>query len=265
MLSYEFMRIAFLGGSIIAIICGIVSYFVIIRQSAFAAHGLAHISLTGAAGGVLIGISALSGQLIVNIIAAVIMGLLGDKIKKNDLAVGLVLTFFLGLGAYFLYLYQSGYSGSIMSILFGNILTISSTQITTLLILAIIIVATLALIARMLFFSALDPILADASGLPKRLISIVFFIVLALTVSMACQIAGVLLVFALLIGPAAIANQWTQGFYSTIVISIIVSTITVWLSLTAAFYLDLPASFCITMLICLFYLFGLVKNRLIKP
>ncbi len=264
MLSYNFMQNAFIAGSLIAIISGIVSFFVVLRKAAFAAHGLSHISLTGASGAVLLGLSAMSGQLIANIIAASIMGAMGDKIKKNDLAVGIVLTFFLGLGAYFLYLYQTGYSGSIMSILFGNILTVSYTQIMTLSLLAVIIISILALIARALFFTSIDPVIARAQNIPNKLLSMLFFITLALTVTMACQIVGVLLVFALLIGPAACAFQWCDGFYQSMLLSILISLFSVWGALCLAFYANLPASFCITMLICGIYLIGLIKNLLMN-
>lgn len=264
MLSYSFMQNAFIAGTLISIICGMVSFFVVLRKAAFAAHGLGHISLTGAAGAVLIGISAMNGQLIANIIAASIMGAMGDKIKKNDLAVGIVLTFFLGLGAYFLYLYQTGYSGSIMSILFGNILTVSIEQIITLIIMALIIIAILLFISRALFFTSIDPLLARAKNIPNKLLSVIFFIILALTVTMACQIVGVLLVFALLIGPAACAFQWSDGFYQGMLLSIIISLASVWGALCLAFYANLPASFCITMIICAAYGIGLIKNLIVR-
>ena len=264
MLSYSFMQNAFLAGTLIAIICGIVSFFVVLRKAAFAAHGLGHISLTGASGAVFIGLSAMSGQLIANIIAASIMGLMGDKIKKNDLAIGIVLTFFLGLGAYFLYLYQTGYSGSVMSILFGNILSVSYRQIITLAVMAIIILIILAPIAKALFFASIDPLLAQAKNIPSKFLSMLFFITLALTVTMACQIVGALLVFALLIGPAACAFQWSDGFYRSMLLSIIISLSSVWGALCLAFYADLPASFCITMLICAIYLIGCLKSYIVR-
>ena len=106
MWAYEFMQNALLSGLIVATICGIVSVFVVLRRTAFAAHALGHMSLTGAAGAALLGISGgLLGQLLLNAIAAVAMGLMGEKVKKNDLAIGVVLTFVLGLGAYFLFLF----------------------------------------------------------------------------------------------------------------------------------------------------------------
>ena len=188
MLEYNFMQNAFIGGTIIAFICGIISYFVIIRRTAFAAHALGHISLTGAAGAVLIGFSPMSGLLTVNIISAIIMGFIGDRIRKNDLAIGIVLTFFLGLGAYFLYLYQTGYSGGVMAIMFGDILSVSGNQICILLLLSTIIIIALLLVSKPLLFSSFDPTLAMAKRIPTRFLSIVFFILLAITVSMACQV-----------------------------------------------------------------------------
>jgi zinc/manganese transport system permease protein len=254
------MQNAFLAGTIIAVSCGIVSYFVIIRRTAFAAHALGHISLTGAAGAVIIGLSPMTGLLTSNIISAIIMGLIGDKIKKNDLAIGIVLTFFLGLGAYFLYLYQSGYSGGVMAIMFGDILSVSRAQISLLFLLASIVIITLLVITKPLLFSSMDPTLASAKRLPTRFLSILFFILLAITVSMACQIVGALLIFALLIGPGAVASYLCDGFYSSIITSVAVSVITVWLSLIISFYMNLPTSFCITMIICIFYLLGVIKN-----
>ena len=261
MFEYSFMQNAFLAGTVIAIICGIVSYFVIIRRTAFAAHALGHISLTGAAGAVILGFSPMTGLLITNVISAIIMGFIGDKIKKSDLAIGIVLTFFLGLGAYFLYLYQTGYSGGVMAILFGDILSVSISQIYLLLVLASIIVAALLIITRPLLFSSIDPTLAAAKRLPIRFLSILFFILLAITVSMACQIVGALLIFALLIGPGAVASYLCDGFYRSIITSIAVSVVTVWLSLTVSFYLNLPTSFCITMFICVFYILSVIKNK----
>lgn len=260
MFEYSFMQNAFLAGTIIAVICGIVSYFVIIRRTAFAAHALGHISITGIAGAVILGFSPIAGLLTTNIISAIIMGFIGDKIKKNDLAIGIVLTFFLGLGAYFLYLYQTGYSGGVMAIMFGDILSVSISQIYLLFILASVVVGTLLIITKPLLFSSIDPTLAVAKLLPIRVLSILFFILLAITVSMACQIVGALLIFALLIGPGAIASYLCDGFYSSIIISIAVSVITVWLSLTISFYLNLPTSFCITMFISIFYILSTIKK-----
>ncbi len=263
MLEYSFMQYAFLGGTIIAVVCGVVSYFVIVRRTAFAAHALGHISMTGAAASLLLGLPAMLGLLVINIFSSIIMGLMGEKIKKNDLVIGLVLTFFLGLGAYFLYLYQTGYAGGVMSILFGNILAISPEQILVLLILGAIVLISLIIISRPLLYASFDPVSAASKKIPLRRLAILFFVILAVTVSMACQIVGALLVFSLLIGPGAIASQWCDGFYSSILISVCASVLTVWISLTLSFYCNLPASFCITMIICIIYGCGALKKYLL--
>lgn len=262
MFSYTFMLYAFLAGTIIAIICGIISFFVIIRRLSFASHALGHISLTGASGAVLLHLSAMTGQLAINLIAGILMGALGDKVKKNDIAIGIVLTFFLGLGTYFLFLYQSGYSGSVMSILVGNILTVSLEQIYILLGLAIFVIVLLTIIARPLFISSIDPVFAQSKQVSNRLLSILLFICIAITVSMACQVVGILLVFSLLIGPAAIATQWVDGFYKPIALSTMVSVLTVWSGITAAYYIDVPISFFITTIICFLYMVSILRNKL---
>ena len=138
--SYKFMQHAFIAGSLIAVICAVMSVFVILRRSAFAVHALGHTSLTGSSGAMLLGFSGITGQLVMNLLAAFIMGLLGDKIRKNDLSIGVVFSFFLGLGAYFLFLYHNNYAGGIMDVLFGNILAVSYSQIKFLLLLSIFII-----------------------------------------------------------------------------------------------------------------------------
>ncbi|MEY8766936.1 MULTISPECIES: metal ABC transporter permease [Francisella] len=259
--NYTFMIYAFIAGTIIALICGIISFFVIIRRLSFASHALGHISLTGASGAVLLNLSAMTGQLTINLIAGLLMGAFGDKIKKNDIAIGIVLTFFLGLGTYFLFLYQSGYSGSVMSILVGNILTVTLEQIYILLALAIFTIALLAAIARPLFISSIDPVFAESKRISNKFLSILLFICIAITVSMACQIVGILLVFSLLIGPAAIATQWIDGFYKPIALSTVISILTVWSGIIAAYYIDVPISFFITTIICILYLISIIKNK----
>ena len=260
MWAYDFMQHALYSGLIIATVCGIVSVFVVLRRSAFAAHALGHMSLTGAAGAALIGVSAMTGQLILNLLCAVVMGLMGEKVKKNDLSVGVVLTFILGLGAYFLYLFQNNYAGSVMNILFGNILAVSGDQIKVLLLLALIIIVTLVVFARQLIFASIDPVLAESKNVAVRFLAVLFFVLLALTVSMACQIVGALLVFVMLIIPGAIGMQWADSIYKIILISVIVANMTIVMALYIAYYLNLPASFCITMILSFTYFIGILKG-----
>lgn len=263
MWGYDFMQHALIAGLIVSTICAVVSVFVVLRRSAFAAHALSHMSLTGAAGAMLVGVSAITGQLIINITAAIIMGLLGDKVKKNDLIIGVVLTFVLGLGAYFLFLFQNNYAGNVMNILFGNILSVSISQIYQLLFLSFIVVIIYLICARPLLFMSVDPTLAIAKNLPIRVLSIVFFISIAITVSMACQIVGALLVFSLLVIPGAIADQWCDRFYASIGLSVIVANISLIIALYLAYQFNLPVSVCITSFMSFMYLIGLIRKLII--
>lgn len=264
MWEYSFMQNALIAGILIGSICGLVSVFVILRRTAFAAHALSHTSITGAAGGILIGLSAMTGQLVINILAGIAMGLMGDKIKKNDMVIGVVLTFFLGLGVYFLFLFQNSSTGGVMSILFGNILAVSVEQIKSLSIVGLIIVMCFFVIARPLLFASIDPMVAEAKHIPIRFLSIVFFIILALTISMACQIVGAMLVFALLVIPGAIAAQLCDGFYKSVLVSVLSANIAIFLALVISFKYDLPTSFCITTLMCFFYFIAYLKNLIVK-
>jgi zinc/manganese transport system permease protein len=264
MLAYSFMLNALVASWIIASCCAIVSVFIVLRRTAFAAHALGHMSLTGAAAATLLGFPALSGQLLLNMIAAVLMGFMGDRIKKNDLVVGVVLSFVLGLGVYFLFLFQNNYAGSVMNILVGNIFAVTLPQIILLAGLTLGIVIALTIVGRPLLFASLDPVIAAAKHVPMRALAIVFFLMIAITVSMACQVVGSLLVFVLLIIPGAIACQWKESIYGIISVSMLSANFSVSAAIYAAYCWDLPPSFCISMILCGIYLLGLLYNRLAK-
>lgn len=263
MWAYDFMQNALIAGIIVASISAIISVFVILRRMVFATHALGHMSITGFALASILGFSGIVGQITLNIIAAATMGLLGNKVKKNDLAVGVILSFTLGLGAYFLFLYQNNYAGGVMSILFGNILAVSKAQIHLLAILAIGILVVLLIIAKPLLFCSVDPVIAKSKNVPLQLISIIFFILLALTVSMACQIVGALLLFVLLVIPGAIALDMGDNIYKILFTSTVVANISFVLSLVIAYSYNLPVSFCLTTILSLIY-FSVKLGRLIK-
>jgi zinc/manganese transport system permease protein len=260
MLANIVMQHAIIAGILIASTCGFISVMVIIRRTSFAAHSLGHMSLTGASLAILLNIPLIYGQLLINGIAVIIIGLIGNQIKKYDLAVGMVLTFILALGSYFLFLLQNSYAGGIMSILFGNILAISTTQIYQLSILTFIVIFVLMVIYRPLIFASIDPVIANSKNVPIKILSIIFLLLLAITVSMACQIVGTLLIFTLLIIPGAIGQQWGKSILMVTIISIIVANISFILGLYIAYYCDLPVSFCLTTLLCMLYLVGLTKR-----
>ncbi len=257
--AYEFMQHAFIAGTLAAILAGLVGYFVIIRNLSFAAHALGHIGFAGASGALLLGLAPITGQFILTVFAAVGMGILGERINRMDMAIGIILSFCLGLGTLFLFLYN-GYAGQATIILFGNLLGVSHHDLQLMTWLIIISLVVMSIITKRLLFTSIEPVLAEAKGISLFWMSIIFVIILATAVTLASQVVGVILVFTLLIGPAAIAIQWTQRFWTGISLSVLLAVIIVWLGISLSYCTDWPISFWISGLV-----FGLyVLNSLIK-
>ncbi len=257
-LSYTFMQHAFIAGTLAAILAGAIGYFVILRELSFAGHALGHLGFTGASGALLIGLSPLMGQLLITILAALSMGLLGPRLYKSDMAIGIILAFALSLGSLFLHFYQ-GYAGLATNILFGNLLGVSVSSLYTMLLLVILSLTTLSVIARPLLFASLEPELALAKGIPLNLLALLFLSLMAITVTLAAQIVGILLIFTLLVGPAAISLKWTRTFWPGILFGIVIAVISVWLGIILAFYTNWPISFWISAIILGLYCFSHIR------
>ncbi len=260
--AFDFMRHAFIAGTIAAILAGIVGYFVVIRHLAFAGHALGHIGFAGATGAVLFGVTPIIGQLFLTVLAAFGMGFLGERISKSDIAIGVMLAFSLGLGTLFLHFYTA-YAGQATAILFGDLLGVSDQAIKLIIILTLLSLFALSFIARPLLFTSLEPELAEAKGISLQLIAICNLMIIAVAVTIASQVVGVLLVFTLLIGPAAIAQQWTSQFWPGLWVSIIVAILTVWLGIVCAWFSDWPISFWISAIIFVLYLLSRLKIQII--
>src|SRR5579862_4342845 len=194
---YDFMRHAFESGTVVAIVAGLVGYFVVLRRSAFAAHALSHVGFAGAAGAVLAGINPIAGLLVFTTGGGLTMAALGRRAANRDTQVGIVLSFMLGLGVLFISLYK-GYATEAYSILFGQILGVSAGDVIVTLIAGLAVLAVLAVIYRPLLFSSLDEEVAQAKGLPVTALGFGFMVLLAVAVSIAVQVVGVLLIFALM-------------------------------------------------------------------
>ena len=256
--AYDFMCNAFLAGTIAALSASVIGYFVIIRQLAFAGHALSHVGFAGAAGAGLIGLSPINGQLLLTLLTAIGIGSLGERIQKNDIVVGVVLAFALSLGVLFLHFYTS-YAGQATAILFGDLLSVSRELIKLMSVFALISMIGLAVIARPLLFSSLEPELAEAKGISLRLISILFLIVVAIGITQASQVVGILLVFTLLIGPGAAALNLTRTIFSGVLLSAIFGLIITWSGITLSYITDWPSTFWISTLSLLIYLLSLTK------
>jgi zinc/manganese transport system permease protein len=167
--------------------------------------------------------------------------------------IGIILSFCLGLGTLFLYFY-GGYAGQAMIILFGNLLGVSVQDLQLMTWLAILSLLAVSLITNKLLFASFEPELAEAKGMSLFWISVVFVMIMAATVTLASQVVGVVLVFTLVIGPPAIAVQWTRHFWSGISLSLLLSVVTVWVGIILSFVTDWPISFWISALVFVMYL-----------
>lgn len=243
---YEFMRNAFYACTIVGIVSGAVGYFLVLRGQTFAGHALSHVGFPGATGAGLIGLSPFLGLTVFTIAAGIGIGLLGERAHR-DVAIGIVLTLSLGLGLLFLHFYTA-FASQATNVLFGNVLGISLRTVIVLAVLAVAILAALVLIARPLLFASLQPELAEARGVPITLVSTLFMVLVAVATSEAVQIVGVLLVFALMVAPAATALRLTSGVAAGVLASIALAVVIAWISLSLAFLTDWPTSFWITAL-----------------
>lgn len=253
MLQYDFMLHAFQAGTIVAVVAGIVGYFVVLRRSSFAAHALSHVGFTGAAGAVLLGVNPIFGLLAFTISGGILIGTLGRKAESRDIQIGTVLAFMLGLGVLFISLY-TGYATEAYSLLFGEILGIASSDVLITLIAGIIILLVLIILYRPLLFASLDENVAEAKGLSIFGLGIAFMILVAAATSIAVQVVGVLLIFALMVTPAAIAERLASKPSHGIIISVLIAVLATWLGLFISFYLPYPVSFFITAIVFIIYI-----------
>ena len=252
MFAFEFMTNAFAAAGIAAVVSGLVGYFLVLRGQTFAGHALSHIGFAGATGAVLIGAAPIWGLVVLTLGAGIVMGALSERISNRDVAIGVVLALALGFGLLFLHYYTS-FATQASALLFGNVLAVDHTMIVALAVLGSISLLALAFIMRPLVFASLQPELAEAKGVPVRLVSTAFLAIVALAVSECAQIVGVLLVFTLMVGPPAAAQRLTTGLWSGLFVSAALALGEAWGGLSVAFYTDWPVSFCITCLSALGY------------
>ena len=244
--SYPFMRHAFVAGTIVAVLAGVVGYFVVLRQSAFAAHSLSEIGFAGASGGIAFGFSAVWGLLLMSLFGAAVIGLLGKRLRGRDAAIGTVLVFSLGLGSYFLTRYKGESASGPFGLLFGEILGISVHDVWFIAVAAAVTLVAMAAIYRPLLFASLDEDVAEARGVPVRGLSVAFLLVLAVAVTAAVQVVGVLLIFALLVTPGAIADRVCRSPGRGIALCVALSLVFVWAGLSVTYYSKFPVGFLIS-------------------
>ncbi len=250
---YQFMQHAFEAGTVIAILAGCTGYFVVLRRSAFTAHAFSEIGFAGAAAAVLLSVAPILGLLAGSILGGLGIAALGRRAANRDTQIGIVLAFSLGLGLLFISLY-SGYETEAYSILFGEILGISSGAVELTVAACAAILAFLGFLYRPLLFASLDEEVAEAKGMPMLFLGTAFMLIVAVAVSFSVQVTGVLLIFSLMVTPAATATYIARRPQRAIVISVAISLFAVWLGLFVAFFTPYPVSFFITAIVFGLYL-----------
>ena len=264
-LELDFMRNALIAGGFIALAAGLVGYFVVLRNQIFTADALGHVAFTGSLGGVLIGLNLLVSAFGSCIAVALAIGTLGGRGRGRDVAIGTVFAWVLGLGVLFLSLYtstRSAASGTLgISVLFGSILGLQPFQVVVGSLAGIAIPVVVLLVARPLLFLSVDAEVAIARGVPARALTALFMVVVAVTVAESVQAVGALLIFALMVTPAAIAQNISARPWVAMALSAAIAVIVVWAGILLSFYVSLPPSFLITALAFGMYLGSFLARR----
>ena len=266
MFEYEFMQHALAAAALVAVVSGAVGYVLVLRGQSFAGHALAHVGFGGATGAVLLGLNPLWGLMALTLLAGAGMGLMGERLAERDVGIGMVLALSLGLGVLFLH-FVTGFATQTTSLLFGNVLSVDAGTVWMLAGISALCLLGLAVILRPLLFVSLQPELAEARGVPPRRYSVLFLLLVALATAECVQIVGVLLVFTLMVGPAAAAQRLTVRLAPGMALSAGLAVLEAWGGIVLAYVTDWPSTFWITALSAGVYggaaLFPLILDSLI--
>jgi zinc/manganese transport system permease protein len=260
------MRNAFIAGALVALAAGVIGYFVVVRSGEFSAHALGHIGFPGATGAVLLGLSPTLGLAAFCIGGAIIIGALGRHVDERATATGTILAFATGLGILFSSLATKS-SNTVTNVLFGNLLAVSSDQITVFVWFTVVLLVVVAVVARPLTLASVNPEVAEAKGVPVRLLGLVFLVLMGLVITMAVQVVGTLLLFALVVTPPATALRLTARPLRVVAIGVGSGLFSVVGGLVLAVMFNLPPSFFIVSCSFLTWILvlGATRSRGVRP
>jgi zinc/manganese transport system permease protein len=252
LMQFPFMVNALRAGTIVAVVAGAIGYFMVLRRQSFAGHTLALIGFPGAAGAIWLGINETVGFFFVCVLGALVIATL-PVAQANPLGghgeqsavIGTVQSFALACGLLFVSLYK-GFLSGVNNLLFGTVVGITDAQVLLLLVAGAVALVLLAAIARPLLFASVDPDVARARGVPVRLVGAAFLVLLGVAAAGTSQITGSLLVFALLVAPAATAQRLTARPVAGVALSVGIAVVVTWLGETAAYFSPYPIGFWVT-------------------
>jgi zinc/manganese transport system permease protein len=249
-----FMMNAWITGTIVAVVAGVVGYFVVLRGAAFPAHAIPKGAFAGAAAASLLGISTLVGLTVFSLLGALGIGSLSRR-GRQDVATALALVMMLALGAAFLSR-TTQYEPEIYSLLFGEILGVSTSQILPVAILAAVCIAAVAVIYRPLLLSSIVPEIAEARGIGRRWIEMCFLAIVALATAVTVPVVGALLIFSLMIGPPAAARSFTSRPVLAMLTAVAIAVATIWAAIALSYQYNWPVGFFVGILGAAAYCLG---------
>ena len=253
MFAQEFSRNALIAGSVIAIASGLVGYFIVLRAQVFAGDALSHVAFTGAIAAALIGIDERIGLFAATILVGIFLAALGPRAEADDVTIGTLFSWVLGLGVFFLALVAAGASGGngvlASRALFGSIFSLTASDTLLAAGIALVIIAGVLAIARPLLFASLDPDVARAQRVPVRLLGMIFLALVGLDAGEATQAVGALLLLGLLSAPAGAAIRLTTNPYRGLALSALLALFSVWAGIVLSYEIgSLPPSSAIVMI-----------------
>ena len=243
-LQFHFMVNALRAGTIVAVVAGAVGYIMVLRKQSFAGHTMALVGFPGAAGAIWLGIDPAYGFYGFCIVAALAIAAIGNRADESA-AIGTVQAFALATGMLFVSLYH-GFQSGLTNLLFGTIVGVTDNQVRTLLIAGATALLMLGVLGRRLFFATVDIDAARARGVPTRLVGAWFLLLLGIAAAGTSQVTGSLLVFALLVAPAATAVRLTANPAAGLLISVVVAVVVTWLGEGIAYFSPYPIGFWVT-------------------
>jgi len=253
---FPFMVNAFRAGTLVAVIAGLVGWFMILRKQTFAGHTLALIGFPGAAGAVLVGVSAQLGFFAFCATGALVIGLVPSRrggFSEQPAVIGTVQAFALASGFLFVSLYGGNLNG-VNALLFGGLLGVSNGDVALVALIMIVTVGVMIFIGRPLLFATIDAEVASTRGVPVRAVSLAYLLLLGITAAACTQLTGALLVLALLVLPAATAQTLTMRPARGLLLSIGCAVAVTWLALAASYYSPYPVGFWLTSIAFAVYL-----------
>lgn len=250
----DFMINAWQAATIVAIVAGVVGFFTVLRGAAFPAHAIPNGAFAGAAAASLFGVNALVGLGVFSLGGAITVARLGRR-ARNDVATALMIVLMLGLGDLFLSR-TTEYAPELFSLLFGEVLGVSSSQIAPTAVLAAVCIAAVVALYRPLLLSSVAPEVAEARGVRTGRMDFAFLIVIALTTTMAVPVVGSLLTFSLLIGPPAAARSFTSKPLLAMALSVVLALVTVWAAIAISYETNLPIGFFVGSISAVVYAAG---------